>query len=66
MFLSAYFSFAPGSLPTVPLFLLAYITGVYLAEREARDIEGEARDTSAEREARGRETFHSRILRSAQ
>lgn len=33
---------------------LACITGFYLAERDARDIESEARDTSTEHEARGR------------
>lgn len=35
--------------------VVACITGVYLAERETRDIEGEAQDTSAKRDARGRE-----------
>ena len=33
---------------------LACITGVYLAEREARDIEREARDTSVERETKNK------------
>lgn len=32
---------------------LACMTGVYLAEGEAQDMECEARDTSAERDARG-------------
>ena len=34
---------------------VACITGVYLAEREARDIESETRDTIIPRDARGRE-----------